>query len=136
VNGYSLHGRTNVFSEGGGVLPNDTPTGGEIFFEVSPGDTVDVEFTFENNGSTGQRPMVAYFLSSNSTITTGDTLLERVQFTVSRNFPLVRKETVTIPSSVEKGETWFLGVIVDPSDRILEWNESNNATYVQLSIVE
>jgi hypothetical protein len=61
--GYSTHGQTRMFTSGGAVLPS-VAFNGQRRYTVSPGQTVRVEFTFENSGRSWQSSMVGYYLST------------------------------------------------------------------------
>jgi subtilase family serine protease len=97
---------------------------------VAPGSTVPVFSNVANRGTSPSGPFsVAYYLSSDSSITTSDTLLR----TVSRpslgggGSSQTLTESVSLPATIRPG-TYDLGLIVDPTNAIAETNEANNAT--------
>ena len=136
--GYSLHGRTAVFREDGSTSSfTDTASNpnGEPGWEVSRGEIVDVEFSFENNGPSSQRPQVDFVLSLNDTATNLDTVLHSQRITMNPNTVYTRLQSLRIPSSLQVGNVYYLGAVVDPDDRLDEYRESNNATYTAIKIV-
>jgi len=137
---YSVHGRSELFGTDYKALPTFVDTrhnaNGEPGHEVSRGQQVRIDLNFENNGRTSQHPAVGYYLSTNHNITTYDTLLATATPTLNRNWPYLRQQWLTIPSWVTVGSTYYLGAIVDRTNALSETNESNNATYVAVKIVD
>ena len=130
---YSSHDKVRVFREDGTVAER-VGVNGEWGYEVEAGERIRVEFAIENNGSTTQRPRIRYYGSTNDFISTGDTLLASGRPTVSRNTVYMRRQTVTVPSSLSSGQEYFIGAILDYDSAIAESNENNNRTYIGLRI--
>lgn len=94
--------------------------------EATPGSALDVEMRIDNRGNlsgdTGWRLM----LSENPVITVDDIELDRGSVTI----PLLRTatvtRTVTLPNDVPGG-SYFLGVIADADNQVVEIDEVNNA---------
>jgi hypothetical protein len=129
---YSSHSRTQMFNSSGGLLSgyNDA---GEPRYYVQRGQTVQVEFTYENNGTATQNPEVGYYLSTNDNITTLDTFLNSAGFTLGRNTPYTTRNSVTIPSNLAPGK-YYVGAIVDRTNGIGEVYENNNSTYIAIQV--
>ena len=131
---YSTHGRTRIFTSGGAEESKFTDHG-EPRYWVSVGETIQVEFTYENNGSSRQaNTQVGYYLSTNDTISTYDQRLGGVTMDLGRNTPYTAKTTLTIPNNLTSNGDYYIGAIVDENDAIHEVNESNNATYIGIRV--
>lgn len=133
--GYSAHERTAVTDLLGAQKPS-TLVAGEPVFQVGRGDLVNVTFAFENNGVNSQKRTAGYYWSTNNTITTYDNLLVNATPTVSRNTVYMRTQEVEIPDSLNLGQIYYLGVVVDRYDELKETQENNNATYVAIEITD
>lgn len=104
---------------------------GEPTYLLQNGDTIDVEFTFENNGATRQRHVrVGYYLSDNGCITTWDLRLGGFTADLGRNQVWTTTRQITLPDDLEGSRYYYIGAIVDETDELDEFNEANNATYV------
>jgi len=131
--GYSEHRRTSMFNQSGDELPT---VAGEVEprFIAAAGQTVEVDFTFENQGTTQEEGVeVGLYYSEDDTITTMDQRLMGTAFDFIRNDPDTRRLTVTLPLNLPQGDG-YLGVIVDENDSLDEPYEANNATYVGMRI--
>lgn len=95
---------------------------------AEPGDSIPVITRVNNNGNESSGSYtVQYFLSNNATITASDTLLKTTTRTsIAGGSFSSWTETVTIPTTIDPG-TYFVGVIVDPANLIVESNELNNS---------
>ncbi len=129
---YSRHGRTRVFDTNGSELWN-VSIGGEPRYEVDNGQTIDVEFTYENNGVSYQPGIeIGFYLSTNDYITTHDRLLRTASINLARDTVWTTTHRVTLPSDLDPNQDYHIGVIVDHDDSIDESWERNNATYIGL----
>ena len=114
----------------------------ERVYDVKRGDTVDVEFTFENSGpETARDVRVAYFFSTDDNITTSDLRFFRTDtFVLTRGAPDHRKIRLTIPpNDVDRkplvdNRQYFIGAIIDVDGRFAEHDEKN-AAYMPVRIV-
>lgn len=131
---YSSHTRTVMRNASGGVLPTSV-VNGEVRYHVNPGQTVRVEFTFENNGSSTENISTGYYLSTNDLITTVDTKIAEIGMTLSPDSVFTFTQSVTIPASTPHGVNRWLGAIVDNKNVVSELIESNNATYIPVWIL-
>ncbi len=103
---------------------------------VNPGDTVGVSYERSNLGDTGTGAFSdGFYLSTGSTITTNDTLLDSVA-----NQPLAAGDsagpftsTLTIPSGTSPG-TYYVGYYVDHDGDVTESNETNNTAIFQITV--
>ncbi|MGB6032510.1 MAG: CARDB domain-containing protein, partial [Bacteroidota bacterium] len=105
---------------------------------VAPGGTVTLSaWTVRNQGgaSTGVGFSNGFYLSTNSTITTGDTYLDE-----NGNSALAPGAsfdwggpTLTIPGGTTPG-TYYLGILVDKDNAVAESNEGNNYVSVSLTV--
>lgn len=129
-NGYSNHGRTAVTDIAdlslAAAAPFD-PSLNEPAWYVTSGQQIKVEQTAENRG-TAQTVTIKWYLSTNSTITTSDTLLATSSITKGRNGPYTWTRTLTLPANLN-GRYW-VGAIIDSEDVLAEQNEINNAIYI------
>jgi hypothetical protein len=131
---YSTHTRTKVYDSTGAALSYVTDSNLEPLYEVEAGQQVLLELTLENSGASTQEPLVKFYFSNNSLITTSDTVLDDRHPRIQRNQVYTITHTVTIPSTAESGATYYLGAVVDADNAITEINEQNNATYVGVQI--
>jgi hypothetical protein len=129
---YSSHSRTQMFTSSGALLSSYNDAG-EPRYYVNRGQTVQVEFTYENNGAATQNPNVGFYVSTNDNITTLDTLLSSVGFTLGRNTPYTARNYVTIPSNLAPGK-YYVGAIVDRTNAVGETYEDNNSTYIAIQV--
>lgn len=126
---YSVHGLTKMYSNSTGSELSFSNFNGQRRYNVSRGSTYRVEFTFENNGRSTQTPSVGFYISTNNIISTADTLVRTVTPTIGRGNVQTTWYTVTIPSNLTSGSTYYLGAIIDRTGSIAEVDESNNAAY-------
>lgn len=124
---YSTHGHTKLYSSGGAELPS-VLVAGESRFDVTAGQTIQVELTAENNGASSQTAQIGFYLSTNSAIATSDTLITTQSRTVTRDNVDTYRATITLPSGLASGDYW-LGAIIDNNNAVAESAEDNNATY-------
>lgn len=131
---YSDHIKTKVYTSTGASLPTETISG-ETYYRVNAGQTVQVEFTYENSGASTQSSVpVGFYFSTNDLITTLDTKLKSMSLNLAPDFVYTRKDTVTIPSGLASGSLRWIGVIVDDTGSRSEVTETNNATYLPIKI--
>jgi CARDB len=129
---YSDHTRTVIYDASGFVLPAVFMYN-EIGYTVSPGQTVQAEFTYENNGANTKYTDVGYYLSTDEYVSTSDRFLTWTSFSLTRGDVLTTTYTLTIPSDLPPGDYW-LGAIIDDLNTIPENTEVNNATYIPIRV--
>lgn len=129
---YSDHTRTVLYDTGGATLPYTTENEEPVFF-VSAGQTVQAEFTYENNGANAKNTDIGYYLSYDDYVTTGDRFLTWTSVSLTRGDVLTSTYTLTIPSDLTPGDYW-LGAIIDDLSVIPENVEVNNATYIRFRV--
>jgi hypothetical protein len=131
---YSRHRKTRVTDNNGGALDTFT-VNGETGYEVSRGQTVKLELTYENNGKTHQPGADArLYVSTNDTISTADTELARDAIDINRNTVYTKSTSVVIPNNLTVGRVYYLGAVIDADGSLAEMTESNNATYLPIRI--
>lgn len=129
---YSDHTRTVMRTSGGGALSTRTIEG-ETGYRVNRGQTIQAEFTYENNGRDYRPNLVTgYYVSSNNWITTGDRRIGGATWNLARDNVLTTSVTLTIPNDLTSGRAYWLGVIIDENGAVSEGVESNNATYIPI----
>ncbi|RJP26520.1 MAG: hypothetical protein C4527_15280 [Candidatus Omnitrophota bacterium] len=128
---YSTHSRTRIFNNTGSELAK---VAGETEprYYVDNGQTIQVEFTYENNGTNSHTVNIQFYLSTNDYISTMDRLLQTQGVTLGRNDVWTTTHTVTLPNDLTPNQDYYIGVIVDSSDSVSEVFEYNNATYIGL----
>jgi subtilase family serine protease len=108
---------------------------GEKTYKVNAGDTVRVQFTYENNGANTQGGVkVGFYVSTNNLITTRDDRLGGTTMTLGRNSVYTTEHSVSLPSTLTSGEYYWLGAIIDEEDNVSEEVEWNNATYLPIKV--
>ena len=107
---------------------------------VEPGDDVEVQYAGHvgGSGSTGGSYWIGFYLSTDSTITSGDVLLDQVQETSANTAGETFGQgapgrSMSIPASTADG-SYFVGMLVDSTDVITESNEGNNAVATALTV--
>lgn len=125
---YSTHNLCDVYYTWGGIVGSSSYSG-QRRYNVNKGSTYKFEFTYENNGETTKSFRSGYYLSTNSTISTGDRFLGYTNFTLSRDNVYTYQRSITIPSDLSSGTTYYLGVIVDDNYAVSEVDGINNAAY-------
>ncbi len=137
---YSKHGYTRMYNRDGTESENElkstTLKTGEPKYEVYPGQLIQVEFTYENNGASRQTMDVGFYISYDNLIETSDELIATKRITVSRDDVMTQAIAVTVPDDLIIDENYYLGVIVDYTDSIYEVFEKDNATYHAIEVVD
>ena len=126
---YSKHDFTKLFDSDDFTIDNTILATGERLYEVYPGQSLQAEFTYENNGLANQTADIGFYISDDNTIDTSDDLIKTKQLTIERDDVYTKKYTVTIPTNLTIGYIYYLGVIIDDTDSINEIFEKNNASY-------
>jgi hypothetical protein len=126
---YTVDIRTR-FLNSAGAESIKYATSPEPVYLLGKGAVFTAEATLENNGSAAQYATIRYYLSADSTITTGDTLLATKAVWTYNGTPDTINQSLTLPKTLVSGQTWFVGAIVDPLGSIAEYDESNNAIYL------
>ena len=126
---YSTHKRTRLYDSAGTVLTN-TGTALVPVYSVTKGSKVKLEATFENNGALAHSGSYKVYLSLDSTITSSDTELLLSTFSLGPDTPYTNTASVTIPSTLSSGTTYYLGISLDTYGAITEVDEANNYAYI------
>ncbi len=85
------------------------------------------------SGAVGKTWRIGYYISTNSTITTGDTYLEyQALSSINAGATSTWNEGITIPTNLAKG-TYYLGIIADYNKQVSEVSESNNTRAVKFT---
>ena len=130
---YSAHKFCNMNDVFGNPLPSTT-FNGQPRYEVAPGQVVQVEFTYENNGANFQSTNLEYFISTNNVISSFDELIWSSSTGLGRADVATFTQNVTIPDDLLVDATYYLGVRIDSGSTLAEANESNNYAYHQIQI--
>ena len=104
---------------------------------IQKGSTTNLSCTVKNNGTGSSASCrVGYYISTNTTWSTGDTYLG-YDYVSSLSSGAIsnESETVTIPSNISSG-TYYLFFVADYQGIISESNESNNEGYRQVTIID
>lgn len=134
---YSTHGRLGLYnSTGSALLPCVSTSGAacsgfsERFYRANKGQQIMTHFGFENNGLSAQTAQIRYYLSTDTAITSSDTLLLTTTLTnITRDTPDYRTAVVTLPANLTTNAKYYVGVIIDYDNKITELNETNNTAY-------
>ena len=145
---YSVHYRTRIFDAHNVELPklcayNKPDINGALItacpepvYRVNQGQKIKVEFSYENAGKTRQLSVNAnYYLSTDNTIDSSDTLLKKRSLSLKRDSKLSTLTTdLMIPKTVVNGHNYWLGCIVDADGKLKESIETNNAGYIGITV--
>lgn len=124
---YSQHKRCGMRAANGAALASFWNNGEEVR-RVRRGQSIKVEFTYENNGKSFQVTDAGFYLSANDNITTLDPRIGGWSLQLGRDVVATATRTVTIPANAPLGYQW-LGVIIDENGTLGEVSEVNNKTY-------
>jgi matrixin len=130
---YSHHRRVELFDGSGKPLTGTTIEDGATRYDVTSGQTIQVEFTYENSGASLQTPQVDLVLSENNWITIFDTWLATHHPVLGRNSVYTHCYTVTLPGGLTPGFKW-IGAVIDPANVINEVDETDNATWIPINV--
>jgi hypothetical protein len=131
---YSSHDRTRLLDPSTLAELPYSWVNGEKRYNVNRGQSVRVELTFENNGNDYQYEDTGYYVSTNSTISTIDTLLATRSIGLSPDNVLTSSWNVTIPSNLSCSTEYWVGAVIDKDYSLTEYMSWNNATYIPLYI--
>jgi len=107
--------------------PDLTPTALSGPTSALSGQTISLSYSIENTGlGDANNVPVDMFLSSDSTITTGDTHIGADSINIGASSTVSDTLSLTVPSSVNAG-CWYYGIIVDVNNVIIEQNENDNS---------
>lgn len=148
--GYSEHKRTGIYADSAGSTElakygsNPDPIKNPTYI-VHQGETVYLEFTYENNGVMGDDYLahtVGFYLSDDDDIELSDTRFDQASIdfvvdgaTFGQTDPGIvntKISAVQVPCGVS-GEK-YIGAFVDENNLIAELNETNNVTYIGVRI--
>ncbi|HSI60086.1 MAG TPA: matrixin family metalloprotease [Ideonella sp.] len=131
---YSMHAKTGIYNAAGVLLPAATVKG-EAGYQVKRGQSVQVEFTYENNGRDSQTVNTGWYLSTNDIISVNDRLLAtNTGMTLSRGDVLTYRRALSIPSDLTVGKVYWIGTVVDKDNVVADSVPSNNATYIPIRV--
>lgn len=112
-------------------------------FEVNSGDSVQVPFTLENNGSRTEEVTYTIYISGNNNITEYDQKITSFTHSLSPDQPFEDYFSITIPQGLESGSDWYLGLIVErqpgllsPGSALDEVTMKNNAAWYPFSVID
>jgi hypothetical protein len=132
---YSMHRRTELFNTAGVPLADRGAT--EPRYVVRPGETIQVEFGYENLGVPSGRVMVSYHLSYDDTITTADPVIA-TRFIALEDSTYLPAEstriTLRLPTWLVPGSRYWIGAVIDPWNTVGEVDETNNASYIGIEV--
>jgi len=101
-------------------------------FIVYHGQQIWPEFTYENNGSDTQTVRVGFYLSNDDYISTNDRRIGGASVTLGRDWVYTRTFPVTLPADLLEEHDYYLGVIIDDDNKVIEPLRESNATYIGL----
>ncbi|RME25986.1 MAG: hypothetical protein D6798_07645 [Deltaproteobacteria bacterium] len=125
--GYSTHER-NIVEDTWGVQPWHTMVSREPYYVLDAGEVYRFETTLENKSSTAQTVDIVIVASTDETITTADTELER--FENWRLSPGVVEHMLPTYLPEDMNGHYYIGAIIDADGDVSEWDETNNGQYL------
>lgn len=129
---YSSHSRTRILNSTGAEL-SKTTVGNEPRYNVTRGNSIRSEFTFENLGrSTQSSAPIKFYISTNETISTTDRLVLSSTITLSRDTPTTATRTLTVPADLLPTTDHWLGVIISTPLGVTDGNATNNTSYIRI----
>ena len=133
---YSSHDRVRMRNSANTAnLPGIT-IAGEPGYRVNRGAAVRAEFTIENNGKQTHNDVTyGIYISTNDYISSGDLRVGGGTFgSVHPADVYTTTLGVTIPSTLNAGQNYWLGIIVDDNNSISEVSGSNNRAYIPIRV--
>lgn len=131
---YSSHVKTAIYDSVGTRLPL-VAVNGENGYRVRRGQTVQVEFTYENNGKDTQTVNTGWYVSNNDVVSAADRLIAlNTGMTLGRDNVLTLRRTLTIPTNLARGRNYWLGTVVDKDFGVPDAVRANNATYIPIRV--
>lgn len=133
---YSSHGRTRIRNQTNTADLSTVGVNGETGYRVSRGQTVQAEFTIENNGkSDASNVKYGLYVSTNDTISTLDRRIGGGSYgTINPSNPDTQLLQVTIPADLTLNTNYWLGMIIDEDNAISEVTGNNNAAYIPIRV--
>lgn len=104
----------------------------KAWMDRKTGDTISVEYTILNLGTTDESVTIQFYISTNDYISTYDTYLGSTTWTMPGYSQANASKTITIPN-LSNGQ-YYLGFIVDPMNNIPETNENNNQVSIMSKV--
>jgi len=130
----SAHEPCEIYDQAGTPLTSDGSLTGQPVWNVTSGQSLQVEFTYENNGLSSQGSNLGFYLSDNNYISSGDQFLASHTIIQFRNDVVTRSYAVTLPDDLPVGATYYLGVRIDDTGLLAEAAEDNNAAYHVINV--
>ena len=132
---YSRHVKTGITNTSNVLLPT-VMVNGETGYKVKRGQTVRVEFTYENNGKNTQVVNTGWYISTNDLISTTDRLVAtNTGMSLGRADVMTYKRDIVIPTNLKLNTNYWVGTIVDKDNKVPDAIRSNNATYIPIRVV-
>ncbi len=97
------------------------------------GDSLYIEFTLENRGTSSESIDVGFYISSNDTISTSDQLVYEFETTLSAGRETLLYGSIPIPDDIEEG-SWYVGAYADHTESISESTADDNAVVCQAPV--
>jgi hypothetical protein len=94
---------------------------------VEAGHTLTVSWSAWNQGDGAATPEVGVYLSTNNFISTFDTRIDLRSTVLNAGDVKMNTLALTVPPGLPPG-VYYVGAIIDPSDAIAEYDESNNTS--------
>lgn len=96
--------------------------------EIVPGSAISISYNIQNSGSsTASASTASFYISTDSTISTTDTLLGTASVpSINSNSSNSGTTSFTVPSTLANG-SYTVGMIVDSASTVTESNETNNS---------
>jgi hypothetical protein len=133
---YSTHTQCRIYREDDSPVVRESFNGWQRYL-VEAGKTYKVQFTYENNGYYDLKAVdIAYYISTNDRITTADRLIGLATLDMNRNKAYTLAIHLFMPWDLTLGQTYYIGVIVDYHDTILEFSPANNATWIPIRMIK
>jgi len=132
---YSVHTPTLVYVDLQGTVAYWETQIGFRRYHLRAGQVCIVEFTLTNNGINPYTVDVGYYISTNDSISTYDRRIATRSRAVYADWPGSVLQGLIIPADLTAGQTYYLGAIVDYTNKIPEYDEQNNATFLPIKIV-
>lgn len=138
----STWGKIRIGAYNGAVAPclncggGSEPALGYPIFQVNKGQLIYIESVLESSGKSSllNNVPVGVYLSTNTLVSSSDTLLFQFTKTLSRDLPEPVSVPVTIPSGLANG-LYILGVYIDNLEQVGEYSGQDNFALYYISVI-
>jgi hypothetical protein len=111
-------------------LPTSWSSASEPTFSASRGSKLYAEYVVENNGAATQSVTTTLYICPTTVVSTACTAVGSDTDAIAYGEVFTGYDDFTVPTSLTRGKTYYVGAGVDVAGRLSEVFEQNNFTYL------